>query len=60
MIDFFVSYNGADRSWAEWIAWYLEQAGYAAVSPAKTKRPTAYDGRGPLPITRRRKINCDA
>jgi hypothetical protein len=26
--DFFVSYTGADRAWAEWVAWQLEQAGY--------------------------------
>jgi hypothetical protein len=25
---FFVSYTGADRVWAEWIAWQLEEAGY--------------------------------
>jgi TIR domain-containing protein len=28
MKDFFVSYTSADRSWAEWIAWRLEEAGY--------------------------------
>lgn len=26
--DFFVSYTSADRLWAEWIAWQLEEAGY--------------------------------
>lgn len=26
--DFFVSYTGADRRWAEWIAWQLKAAGY--------------------------------
>src|SRR4051812_50048708 len=26
--DFFVSFNKADRSWATWIAWVLEEAGY--------------------------------
>lgn len=26
--DFFVSYNQADKVWAEWIAWQLDQAGY--------------------------------
>ena len=26
--DFFISYNKADRHWAEWIAWHLEEAGY--------------------------------
>lgn len=28
--DFFISYVAADRAWAEWIAWQLEEAGYAA------------------------------
>jgi tetratricopeptide (TPR) repeat protein len=27
-VDFFVSYTSADRAWAEWIAWQLEDAGY--------------------------------
>lgn len=31
MKDFFISYNKADRSWAEWIAWQLEEAGYKTV-----------------------------
>ncbi len=26
--DFFISYTGSDRQWAEWIALQLEQAGY--------------------------------
>jgi tetratricopeptide (TPR) repeat protein len=26
--DFFISYTQADRAWAEWIAWTLEEAGY--------------------------------
>ncbi len=25
MKDFFISYNKADRAWAEWIAWQLEK-----------------------------------
>jgi TIR domain len=25
---FFISYTSADRVWAEWIAWQLEEAGY--------------------------------
>ncbi|GHO96092.1 hypothetical protein KSF_061400 [Reticulibacter mediterranei] len=29
--DFFISYAAADRSWAEWIAWQLEEAGYTTV-----------------------------
>lgn len=31
MKDFFISYNKADRQWAEWIAWQLEEAGYSTV-----------------------------
>jgi tetratricopeptide (TPR) repeat protein len=31
MKDFFISYNKADRQWAEWIAWQLEDAGYDVV-----------------------------
>src|SRR5690242_10011574 len=27
--DFFVSFNRADRTWATWIAWVLEDAGYS-------------------------------
>jgi hypothetical protein len=26
--DFFVSYNSANKAWAEWMAWELEAAGY--------------------------------
>lgn len=26
--DFFVSYTGVDRGWAEWVAWQLESSGY--------------------------------
>jgi hypothetical protein len=26
--DFFVSHAGADRAWAEWVSWQLQQAGY--------------------------------
>jgi hypothetical protein len=32
--DFFISYNQADRAWAEWIAWQLEDAGYTTVLQA--------------------------
>ena len=28
-VDFFVSHAGADRAWAEWVAWQLTDAGYA-------------------------------
>jgi TIR domain len=34
MKDFFISYNKADRSWAEWIAWQLEAANYTTVLQA--------------------------
>jgi tetratricopeptide (TPR) repeat protein len=27
-VEFFISYAGADRAWAEWIAWQLEAAGH--------------------------------
>src|SRR5262249_47664681 len=37
--DFFISYNGADRGWAEWIAWHLEVAGYSTVIQAWDFRP---------------------
>lgn len=32
--DFFVSYTAADRAWAEWVAWQLEQVGYSVVLQA--------------------------
>jgi WD40 repeat protein len=32
--DFFVSYSPADESWASWIAWELESAGYRVVLQA--------------------------
>jgi TIR domain-containing protein len=28
---FSLSYNKADRDWAEWIAWQLEEAGYTTI-----------------------------
>ena len=37
--DFFVSYTAADRSWAEWIGWVLEEAGYSVVIQAWDVRP---------------------
>ncbi|HEU0076488.1 MAG TPA: FxSxx-COOH system tetratricopeptide repeat protein [Longimicrobiaceae bacterium] len=39
MKDFFISYNQADRSWAEWIAWVLEEAGYSVGIQAWDIRP---------------------
>ncbi|WP_322780528.1 toll/interleukin-1 receptor domain-containing protein, partial [Frankia sp. Cas4] len=32
--DFFVSYAAADRTWAEWIAWQLEDAGFQVLIQA--------------------------
>src|SRR5215470_8797163 len=32
--DFFVSYAQADRGWAEWIAWQLEEDGYRVLIQA--------------------------
>jgi hypothetical protein len=37
--SFFISYNQADRQWAEWIAWHLEEAGYTTVLQAWDFRP---------------------
>ena len=34
MKDFFLSYNSADKAWAEWIAWQLEGDGYKTVIQA--------------------------
>ncbi|KAF5425651.1 MAG: Tetratricopeptide (TPR) repeat [Candidatus Methanocomedens sp.] len=39
MKDFFISYNSADKSWAEWTAWTLEEAGYTTVLQAWDFRP---------------------
>lgn len=37
--DFFVSYTSADRGWAEWIAWKLEEAGYRTAIQAWDSLP---------------------
>ena len=37
--DFFVSYTGADRRWAKWVAWVLEEAGQTVVLQAWDFRP---------------------
>jgi len=34
VVDFFISYTAADRGWAEWIAWQLQDAGYTVVLQA--------------------------
>lgn len=39
MKDFFISYNKADRQWAEWIGWQLEEAGYSIGIQAGDIRP---------------------
>jgi hypothetical protein len=37
--DFFLSYNSADTGWAEWIAWVLEEKGFAVHVQARDFRP---------------------
>src|SRR5713226_5593087 len=37
--DFFISYTGKDRAWAEWIAMQLEEAGYHTIIQAWDFRP---------------------
>jgi tetratricopeptide (TPR) repeat protein len=37
--DFFISYNNADKTWAEWTAWTLEEAGYSTILQAWDFRP---------------------
>jgi tetratricopeptide (TPR) repeat protein len=37
--DFFISYNKADKAWAEWIAWELETEAYTCVIQAWDFRP---------------------
>ncbi|MEA2045650.1 MAG: FxSxx-COOH system tetratricopeptide repeat protein [Euryarchaeota archaeon] len=39
MKDFFISYNSADKNWAEWIAWQLEETGYTTILQAWDFRP---------------------
>lgn len=39
MKNFFISYNKADKAWAEWIAWILEEAGYSVIFQAWDFRP---------------------
>ena len=40
MTNFFISYNQADREWAEWIAWQLEEAGYNTILQDWDFRPS--------------------
>ena len=37
--DYFISYNRADREWAQWIGWVLEDAGYSVFLQAWDFRP---------------------
>lgn len=37
--DFFISYNKADKSWAEWVAWKLEENGYSVTIQAWDFQP---------------------
>lgn len=30
-VDFFISFTGRDRAWADWIAWQLDNAGYSCL-----------------------------
>lgn len=39
MPDFFVSYTSADKNWAEWIAYVLEEEGFSVVIQAWDFRP---------------------
>ncbi len=39
MKDFFISHNGKDARWAEWIAWTLESAGYEVILDVWDFRP---------------------
>ncbi|WP_078941063.1 toll/interleukin-1 receptor domain-containing protein [Streptomyces cellulosae] len=32
--EFFISYTGSDRRWAEWVAWQLEEAGHTTILQA--------------------------
>ena len=41
MIDFFISYTQADRPWAVWLAWQLEEAGYTTLLDVWDMRPGA-------------------
>ena len=38
-LDFFIIYTETDKPWAEWIAWCLEEAGYAVILQAWDFRP---------------------
>jgi len=46
MKDFFISYNSADRSWAEWIAWQLNEAEADELADALGDLPLALEQAG--------------
>lgn len=37
--DFFISYSSADRLWAEWITWQLEEADYSVMLQTQQFQP---------------------
>lgn len=39
MADFFISYTGVDESWAEWVGYVLEEAGFTTIIQAWDFRP---------------------
>ncbi len=39
MADFFISYTSADRAWAEWIGYVLEEKGFSVIIQAWDFRP---------------------
>ena len=41
MKHFFISYSSADRAWAEWVAWELEEEGYTTIIAARDFHPSS-------------------
>lgn len=41
MTDFFIGYTSTDETWAEWIAWVLEEANFSVVLQKWDFRPGA-------------------
>ena len=39
MTDFFISYTSVDETWAEWIAWIIEAAGFSVTVQKWDFRP---------------------
>ena len=46
--DFFISFNRADRAWATWIAWVLEETGYLVLD--RGARISGTDTLTPIPV----------